>query len=455
MAETARPAEAGTVPSASQSDQLREFVAFLVERHVLSAGDVKRILQIQARMDRRFGTLAVLKSFVSPHDVIFILYQQTESGERLGELAIKSGLMTREQVKEVLLLQSDATRLFAEILVRTRTVSASNLQKIMRDFYDKKGGGWSGPGKPPAGTDFAFPDQPVRMSADRLKIQLRQLKDLATLPGVVHRVLGLLQNPHVEMSEVAQVIEGDPSLSVRLLRLANSAFFALITKVSTVQKALITLGVNNVRKTIITASVLEKFKGIDPQEAAEYWRHSLLTSRWTRRLLEMQNQRGEALEDGAMAGLLHDTGRLAVWQFFADANVEIRRMVACGSPAVEAEREVLSMAHDEIGAFLFQIWNFPVSLLQAACYHHGSVETLGNLKDAQPLAAVVNAACRISHLPVIAGEDGSKTLDVSSLEPEFVMFHKLDTDALVRSAPAVIREANTMLSSFITQTATT
>ena len=302
MAETTRPAEAGAIPAASQSDQLREFVSFLVERHVLSAGDVKRILQIQARMDRRFGTLAVLKSFVSPHDVIFILYQQTESGEKLGELAIKTGLMTREQVKEVLLLQSDAPRLFAEILVRTRTVSASNLRKIMRDFYEKRGcSGWSGPGRPAGNADFAFPDQPVRMSADKLKIHLRHLKDLATLPGVVHRVLGLLQNPHVEMSEVAQVIEGDPSLSVRLLRLANSAFFALVTKVSTVQKALITLGVNNVRKTIITASVLEKFKGIDQQEAAEYWRHSLLTSRWTKHLLEMQNQRGEALEDGAMA----------------------------------------------------------------------------------------------------------------------------------------------------------
>jgi HD-like signal output (HDOD) protein len=299
--------------------------------------------------------------------------------------------------------------------------------------------------------DFAFAERPARIDADKLKNHLRRLKDLATLPGVVHRVLGLLQNPHVEMLEVAGVIEGDPAISIRLLRLVNSAFFGLSTKVSSVHKALITLGVKNVQKIIITASILEKFKGISQQDAEEYWRHSLLTSRWTKRLLELQLQRGEILEDGGMAGLLHDTGRLAIWQFFAEANAEVQKLVKGGRNAEEAEREVLSMPHSEIGAFLFQIWNFPAHLLQASCYHHTPFEELGRVKDLQPTTPFVSAACRLAHLPMAAGEDGTERLDTSSLEPEFVAFHRLNLDALVESAPKVLKEAGEMLANFVSQ----
>jgi HD-like signal output (HDOD) protein len=441
--------ELNPAPTAGQADLLKELVSFLIDRKVLSATDVKRVLQIQARLDKRFGTLAALKSFIAPHDVIFILYKQTDSDEKMGRLAVKLGLMTEDQVKDVLHLQTSPSRQFIEVLVRTRTVPPAALQKAMREFSERKVGARElSAGRLADGQDFSFTEQPARFDADKLKVHLRNLRDLATLPGVVHRVLGLLQNPHVDMLDVAAVIDGDPALSVRLLRLANSAFFGLITKVGTVHKALITLGVNNVRKTVITASVLEKFKGIDQQEAAEHWRHSLLTSRWSRRLLEMQGLAGEILEDGGMAGLLHDTGKLAVWQYFANANAEIRKMIKGGRSGDEAEHEVLGMSHAEIGAFVFQIWNFPPNLLQATCYHHTAVAEFGNLKETLPLTTCVNAACRIAHLPLLPQEDGTKRLDPSSLDPEFIAFHRLNLDALVNAAPTVIEEADEMQGNF-------
>ena len=115
------------------------------------------------------------------------------------------------------------------------------------------------------------------------------------------------------------------------------------------------------------------------------------------------------------------------------------------------------MPHAEIGAFLFQLWNFPAGLLQAACYHHASTAVLGGLKDMTPLTACVNAACRIAHLPVIArpeadgGDEGGEMLDASSLDQEFLAFHGVNADALVMAAPQVMSEAEEMLSSFLSQ----
>ncbi|MFH1024638.1 MAG: HDOD domain-containing protein [Planctomycetota bacterium] len=436
--------------SASAPVLLKELIVFLQGKKTLSSAELSRALRFQAGMDKRFGMLAALKSFISPHDVIFLLSKQVDSNERMGRLAQESGLMTEEEVKEILRLQANPFRLFVELLVYTRMIEASRLRELLGEFTSLKSGGGKFPANPSLDIPVTlFGEEPAHLDERGIKLRLRRLRDLSTLPGVVHQILGRLQNPNVDMHEIATVIEGDPALSIRLLRLANSAFFGLVTRVGTVHKALVTLGVNNVRKTIITASILEKFKDVTQAETAGYWRHGLLTSRWTRQLLRERNLKGGILEDGLMAGLLHDTGKLAIWQFFPEANTEIRKLVHGGKTPDEAERLVISMSHPEIGAFLFQVWNFPTTLLQATCYHHAPVAECRNLKDMTPLTACVNIACRLSNLPTKSQTDGTEVVDPTSLDPEFLEYHTLNPDLLVQWSPAVIKEANDLLASFL------
>ncbi len=222
------------------------------------------------------------------------------------------------------------------------------------------------------------------MPEDRLvEVQRRILNigSLPTLPRVAIEVISMANDPQVSIKEIASVISRDPSLSARVLKVANSAFYGLTQRVASIQLALVILGLNRVKNLVIGVSVLKTFPikpGIPTFDREKFWEHSAGCGQISKILAGLLGYEMDGEE--FVAGLLHDIGKIALDQFFHDEFVEVIDLTFReGVPMIEAEKKVLSITHAEIGSWLAEKWKLPLSLVEAIAYHHEPRKAVLNL----------------------------------------------------------------------------
>ena len=243
---------------------------------------------------------------------------------------------------------------------------------------------------------------------------IAKVGDLPAIPEVVAEVLRLTENPDVAMADVSKVIERDPALSAKLLKVSNSPYYGMKQVVGTIKLALVILGVREVRNIVIGISVVETLRNRDTDRLVnhwDFWNHSVLVGGLAKRLsaefrLHLQGE-------DFIAGLLHDIGKMILWRqigrpyekLFADAGGH-------GESLVAAERAAFEFDHADAAATLAVKWNMPQSLADALWCHHPSKERrLENAKDPQ-LAALV----RISN--AAARADWSESLPAGCIDDE-------------------------------------
>lgn len=210
-----------------------------------------------------------------------------------------------------------------------------------------------------------------------------QLQLLPSLPGVVSDLLSSFASDDVDVEHVARQIARDQALTARVLRVANSSFYGLQNKVSTIQEAVVVLGFRAVRSMVLAVGMsgvlrADQCKGFD---ANAYQRHCVGVGVTAWHLAE---KAGVNRELAFTAGLLHDIGKLALAANFPLEYAEVlayRRKHDCF--LVVAERDMLGMDHSEVGGMLAQAWHFPDALWQAVAEHHApaaaTAESLANL----------------------------------------------------------------------------
>ena len=194
-----------------------------------------------------------------------------------------------------------------------------------------------------------------------------ELFDVPTLPGVVMHALEVMQDSKSDAETVQEVINRDPAISAKILRVANSAFFGFARRVSTIADAVSILGFANVQGLIIGVGAFDAFR-TERLKLGKFWRHSITTATAARWLA--QRLRGGA-EEAFTAGILHDIGKLifavqagAGYQHVLDLERE------AGVSALEAERTLLEFTHPEVGEAVAQRWNLPPRYVAAIAHHH-------------------------------------------------------------------------------------
>jgi len=154
------------------------------------------------------------------------------------------------------------------------------------------------------------PDGSASSFADRYKKDLGQIDNLPTLPVIYTEVDRLCQDPDVGADQLSSVIENDPSITLKLLNLANSAFFGFSRKISTVRDAISLLGNQTVRNTILNIAVFEATKDLKDTaglDKNQFWLHCVGVGSVARTLtakLELER------EDAFTAGIVHDMGKV-------------------------------------------------------------------------------------------------------------------------------------------------
>jgi putative nucleotidyltransferase with HDIG domain len=205
---------------------------------------------------------------------------------------------------------------------------------------------------------------------------LRRVKDMPSLPDVVHRIIQLLGDSQVPASQIAKLVSYDPGLTTKVLRMVNSAAYGFQRQISSVQHALMLLGFNTVRGLVLSASLFQLFdpnqtQSIDPKL---FWRHSLATAIIAKTLAEKLHP--ELSDDAFSAGILHDIGKVIFDQYFTEDYPQVtmfcqhHKLRLSGAHFYRVEREILGLDHGQLGGLLAKKWKLPAALHACIVYHH-------------------------------------------------------------------------------------
>lgn len=200
---------------------------------------------------------------------------------------------------------------------------------------------------------------------------VENLTQLISLPELYLRLQKTIDDPDHTREQVAEILGHDPALCARVLRIANSAYYGFPREIEAIDDAVGLVGELELRNLVLATSVVGamnsvRFSGIDIDQ---FWEHSLLTGIGGR--LIARRLAGINAENLFLGGLLHDIGRLVIYQWDAPLAAAVERQSEERHQLPDqAEREVLGFDHAEVGALLLETWSLPQELAEMARCHH-------------------------------------------------------------------------------------
>jgi len=205
-----------------------------------------------------------------------------------------------------------------------------------------------------------------------------KIKTFPSMPGAATKLLALLDDPDTTPTQIENILRYEPGLTANLLKLTNSAYFGLPSRVGSIKQAVVLLGwkriIQLVMTTCVSAMMEKPIAGYD-LPAGELWRHSIGVSIAAELLIkELRLPSGHEVYTAA---LLHDMGKIILGTYVKDELSLIEQKADQGMSFDAAEREVLGTDHAEIGAEVLKSWALPLEVIEAVRWHHdpdGAVE---------------------------------------------------------------------------------
>lgn len=184
---------------------------------------------------------------------------------------------------------------------------------------------------------------------------------IPTLPAVVARLLAVYASEDYSLADIIVIIERDPSISTRLLRLANSAYCGAPSEVCTVSGAVMLLGSATVQGLSLGASLLKPWEvALAPNAVREVWTHSYLCAVGSRELSAHAGQARVGEESAAfVGGLLHDIGKILLLKRDPVAYAELLENSADDDQLALEEKKLFGEDHRELGFDALSFWNLP------------------------------------------------------------------------------------------------
>jgi putative nucleotidyltransferase with HDIG domain len=213
-----------------------------------------------------------------------------------------------------------------------------------------------------------------------IRNEINRINEVVSFPTIVAEILDAMTDERITTSKVTKLIESDPALTTKILRIANSPFYGLRGNVMSIQNAITMLGLDETGRLLLTYHMKARLISLNPQQNARLealWKHSVTTATVSR----MVASRYKFLMDGKeyTAGLLHDMGKLVLIQYFPETNPVVEQMIRDLSVCdVDAEVQAASISHTEIGSQLGEKWRLPAEYVEVMRCHHDARTSVHN-----------------------------------------------------------------------------
>jgi putative nucleotidyltransferase with HDIG domain len=210
----------------------------------------------------------------------------------------------------------------------------------------------------------------MAINPDRL---VKMVDRMPTFPKSAHRIIELTNDVNCAPRDLVGVIEHDPILTLKVLKLVNSSYFGLASEITSVKHAVVYLGINTIKNVALGVATMgalpkENEVGFD---MAQFWWHSLLTGALARLIARKRNGSEQELSNSFVGGLLHDIGKVVLVLFFPEEYKQcLEKSSAENCAPYKTEQEVLSMDHAGIGAVVAEKWQLPEVLVDCIRNHH-------------------------------------------------------------------------------------
>jgi putative nucleotidyltransferase with HDIG domain len=214
---------------------------------------------------------------------------------------------------------------------------------------------------------------------------------MPAFPKSVQKILELTRDVNCSPKDLVQVIDKDPVVTVKVLRVVNSAYYSLPKQITSINHAVVYLGFNTIKNLALSIAAIGMLPASNAAgfDGAQYLLHSLSTAAIAKQLALRLDDADPM--DCFIAGLLHDFGKVVFAQFMPS---EFRKALETSqwneSSLHLALRDVIGADHAVVGAMLVEKWRFPADLVETIRYQYGP-----EIKDT-PMIACVFAANQIS-----------------------------------------------------------
>ena len=211
-----------------------------------------------------------------------------------------------------------------------------------------------------------------------------KIENLPTLPGIAIKLLQAVQKKEPNVNEIGEIISKDVALTAKILKLVNSSFYGLSSRITTVDHAIKLLGLNTVKNLALGFSLITGFqkKGVQAIDYSRFWKDSLVGA-IAARLLAKKIQPA-LCDDAFFMGLLQNIGSLAMACCLPEQySVVSSEGIKDGRKWHQAENQFLGFNHMEVGEYLIKSWGLPESFYVPIGYHHCPQKISGNSSECQ------------------------------------------------------------------------
>lgn len=229
---------------------------------------------------------------------------------------------------------------------------------------------------------------------------------IPTIPTILLEINDVLLSEQGSAREAAEIIERDPAIAAKVLRLVNSPFYGLRSSVSNINLACSVLGLQTIKNLVVQATILDRFSSgpaLEEFDVEWLWDHSFKTATAARMLVEAMPGKASLNKDDAYTcGLIHDVGKMVLLQSapapFASA---LRASKGNQLPLSDTEAEIFGFNHAHVVGLLAKRWKLPEHLQVAAISHHSP----GSATEEWTPGFLIHAANSIAH-EVTEGDGG-------------------------------------------------
>jgi len=211
---------------------------------------------------------------------------------------------------------------------------------------------------------------------DELQNRIKTIANLPTLPHIASRLMRIVNAPATSANTIAAVVAQDVSLSAKVLRLANSAFYGIPKSINTLNSAIVILGFKIIETMVLSLTVFDMFSDgggkVTLFDRKAFWKHSLRCGVISR-LLAYRRRKVFVLdpEEAFCGGLLHDIGKIVMEQYLnTDFHKALHHARMYDVSVFEAEKVVLGYTHCDVASWLTGAWSLPDEILQPLVGHH-------------------------------------------------------------------------------------